>query len=226
MAITALKSPVPKADIDRVAPYDWPVTSVQVLGRAPPVPKREFLEIVSARQSRREFTALTETELAEFLYLANRTCEMGRNNVGVQIEHRPAPSAGGLHAIQCLVHQSNLAVWSRYDSVRHAFELLSLDACSADELPCQARNFFSAAAEATVIWYVADMTRLGASYHHPESLAWRDAGALVSMHALVAEYLGYAYCPLGITGANEADGLSDKRELMGVGVALVGRRAA
>ena len=109
-----------------------------------------------------------------------------------------------------------------YRSFRPRLEELSIATHSGKDLPKEARGFFLNTSLAGVIWYVADMTQLGASYLHPESLAWRDSGVLIAMHALVAEYLGYAYCPLGITGVDEAQYLSDQREFMGVGLALVG----
>lgn len=223
MSITTLKSPRPKTEIDQTAPFKWPVKSTKRLERMPPTTGQEFRDVLSNRQTRRSFGAANETELSELLYLANRTISRYRNEAGVDIEHRPAPSAGGLHAIHCLVHQPFDSDWSRYDPFHHQFERLSIASNLVNALPKKARDFFPNASSASVIWYVADMTRLGASYIHPESLAWRDAGVLNAMHALVAEYLSYAYCPLGITGVDEAHCLSSQRKLMGVGVALVGR---
>lgn len=222
MSIKTLKSPFPKPEIDQVAPFRWLVKSTKKLGRATSVTKKDFLEVLSNRKSRRSFTAIDETDLGEFLFLANRTISRYQNEVGVDIEHRPAPSAGGLHAVQCLVHQPLNTGWSRYDPYHHQIDRLSIDSDLVSALPQKAREFFPNATSASVIWYVADMTQLGAKYFHPESLAWRDAGVLNAVHALIAEYLGYAYCPLGITGIDEANALSSQRKFMGVGLALVG----
>lgn len=223
MSFTTLKSPLPKIEVDRIASFEWPITSTQRLGRVPSEDRHEFLEVLSNRRSRRSFGAITETELGEFLFLANRTISRHRDEAGVQTEHHPVPSAGGLHVTQCLLRQPSDTVWSRYDPFHHQLERLSIASSAADVLPTDARGFFPNAIAASVIWYVADMTRLGASYFYPESLAWRDAGVLIANHALVAEYLGYAYCPLGITGVEEARSISNQRDMMGVGVALLGR---
>lgn len=225
MSVTTLKSPVPKRETNRTVPFKWPVESTKKLARLPSIAGQEFLDVLSNRQTRRSFGAATETDLGELLFLANRTISRNRNETGIDVEHRPVPSAGGLHAIHCLIHQPLDTDWSRYDPFHHQLEELSIASGLVSALPAKARDFFSNASEASVIWYVADMTRLGASYVHPESLAWRDAGVLNAMHALVAEYLGFAYCPLGITGIHEAQCISNQRDLMGVGVALVGRRA-
>ena len=223
MPITYLRPPFPKTEVGRIAPFKWPVKSTTRLGRASLTTKQDFLDVVSNRRTRRSFSAIDETDLGEFLFLANRTISRNQNDVGVDIEHRPVPSAGGLHATQCLVHQPFDTDWSRYDPFHHQLDRLSITSDLVGALPVKARNFFPDALAASVIWYVADMTQLGSSDVHPESLAWRDAGVLNAMHALIAEYLGYAYCPLGITGIDEAQCLSSQRELMGVGVALVGR---
>jgi hypothetical protein len=222
MSKTTLKSPFPKTEVDQVAPFKWPVKSIQKLGRAKSVARRDFLDVLSNRKTRRSFSAIDETDLGEFLFLANRTISRYQNEVGVDIEHRPAPSAGGLHAVQCLVHQPLDTDWGRYNPFHHQIDRLLIDSDLVNSLPKKARAFFPNASSATVIWYLADMTQLEASYFHPESLAWRDAGVLNAMHALVAAYLGYAYCPLGITGIDEAHCISGQRKFMGVGLALVG----
>lgn len=225
MSITTLNSASPKPEIDKVAPFIWPVQSTRKLGRATSVITREFLDVLSNRITRRSFNAINEFDLGEFLFLANRTIFKSQNDAGANIEHRPAPSAGGLHAVQCLVHQPHDSGWCRYDPFHHQLERLSIESEMVNKLPQEAINFFPNAFSASVLWYLADMSLLEASYIHPESLAWRDAGVLIALHALVAEYLGYAYCPLGISGADEAQSFSSQRTFMGVGLALVGHVA-
>ena len=50
----------------------------------------------------------------------------------------------------------------------------------------------------TVIWFVADLARTGARYKNPESLAWRDSGALLATIGLVAEGMRLNCCGLGL----------------------------
>ncbi|HWX23327.1 MAG TPA: hypothetical protein VN578_25775 [Candidatus Binatia bacterium] len=50
----------------------------------------------------------------------------------------------------------------------------------------------------TVFWFVADFARSGAKYQNPESLVWRDSGALLATINLVAEGLGLNCCGLGV----------------------------
>ncbi len=47
-------------------------------------------------------------------------------------------------------------------------------------------------------------------------------GGISATQALVAQALGLSYCQLGIMGESEASKLSDKRELLGVGLAFLG----
>jgi len=49
----------------------------------------------------------------------------------------------------------------------------------------------------TIFWFVADLTRSAARYENPESLAWRDSGALLATIGLVAEGLNLKCCGLG-----------------------------
>jgi len=44
------------------------------------------------------------------------------------------------------------------------------------------------------------MELVSAAYDNPESLVWRDAGALLFAICLFAEGLGLAACPLGFVG--------------------------
>ena len=63
-------------------------------------------------------------------------------------------------------------------------------------------------------------------YHAPESLLFRESGALSATMQLLAEPLGLAFCPFGTTASEWLDVLlrSADRKLIPLGAAAVGRR--
>lgn len=217
-----LQCPWPKQEQENVTPFEWPVSAEVKLVRPSETSENSFNAVLNNRQTRRVFSLLNKDEVGELFYLSNRTLWRDSNSSGLTIEHRPVVSAGGLHAVECLVLSPDDDAWYRYDPFKH--QLQCLDISGLDALARSARAFFPTAGEATIIWYLGDMTRLSGKYQHPESLLWRDAGAMIATHSLVSEHLGYAFCPLGITGGEEAKTLSDKRVLVGLGLALVGGR--
>jgi len=50
----------------------------------------------------------------------------------------------------------------------------------------------------TVFWFFADVAKTAAKYLHPESLVWRDSGALLATMSFVAEGMRLQACGLGI----------------------------
>jgi len=50
----------------------------------------------------------------------------------------------------------------------------------------------------TILWFLADVAKTAGKYLHPESLVWRDGGALLATVLFVAEGMGLQACGLGI----------------------------
>jgi hypothetical protein len=69
---------------------------------------------------------------------------------------------------------------------------------------------------------VAEPGKTGAKYENPESLVWRDAGVVLGYMSVIAEALGLAFCPLGMTGESVAKLLAASALLRGVGLAVLG----
>ena len=113
---------------------------------------------------------------------------------------KPFPSGGGCHAIQMLV--LGAPVWNDslliYNSEHHVFGIRELPNVKLVQKCFQEVGACLGVGNGTVIWFVADLARSGARYRNPESLAWRDSGALLATLGLVAEGMGLKCCGLGL----------------------------
>lgn len=222
-----LSSAVPKQQPGRYTPFAWPTGRLRALdpNDSPhqPATKRNVFDVVSQRRSRREFSTLAQTDLAQLLWHSSRTQATSPSEFGFELEQRPTPSGGAIHPLHILVKAPGDDEWSRYDSRAHA--LVDVDGTSSKlrALRLQA-DVVLWAPEATKLLLVAEPGKTAAKYHHPESVIWRDAGALLTIMSVVAEGLGLNYCPLGIIGEPWASQLGPPGVLTGVGMALVGRR--
>jgi SagB-type dehydrogenase family enzyme len=217
-----LKSPIVKTQEEVIDPYCWPKSTTIKLTPHAPKDQQSFVQVLDNRRSKRNFKIISPSELGKLLYLSNRTRLRERNSVNIMVESRPVVSAGGLHTVDCLVLFPEQTSWRRYNAFNHSLECLCLENYLYSDLVKAARNFFPDAHNAALIWYVGDTTRISAKYENAESLLWRDAGAIIATQSLVAEYLGYSFCPIGLTGGTEAKNLSSERQMAGLGLSFVG----
>jgi SagB-type dehydrogenase family enzyme len=196
-----LASPLPLPNPPRRRRFRYPVVAITYL----PVPRRTagpgIFKVMATRITRRCFAPVDRMQLAEFLWHVART----RRTEGPIIdshswEQRMAPSAGGMQAIDLIIQQKDGLdfLMFRYNSRAHALEQLRVKgSCAA---LWDAAQTILAAPDGFIIWFSADMEVMRARYRWGESLLWRDAGALLAYCCLVAEALGLASCPLGLTG--------------------------
>ena len=78
-------------------------------------------------------------------------------------------------------------------------------------------------ARGTAVVLLADAARVAAAYDNPQSLLWRDAGALLQTLFLAATAFRLAFCPLGILGHEVVQALGLKKRITAAGVAMIGR---
>jgi SagB-type dehydrogenase family enzyme len=195
----------------------------------PDGPNSSVLEAVHARRSRRQFLPLSEEDISQLLWHSCRIRERRANDDGYTWEHRPAPSAGGLHPITILVVSRSL--WPNaikvYDPTAHTLAKLELGADALLQAFLDAVNAVLEIRDATVLWFVADFHLTLSKYLDGESLVWRDAGALGAIVEVVAEGLGLSCCALGITGEPFVSAITGNLPMLeGVGGCLVGRKVS
>ena len=78
--------------------------------------------------------------------------------------------------------------------------------------------------EGHLILFVGDKRRVDTAYETAESLLWRDAGAALQACSMAACAYGYAFCPLGHTGAGVLSALEPPHEgFTALSLAVFGR---
>lgn len=216
-----LGDPLPRLTPKGYEPLEWKLGEACSL----PVPNealaQPFSEVLDARTSLRQFSAVHDQQLGTFLWHACRTRGVGPSNLGFTLEHRAAPSAGAIHPIHLIVRRPNEHRWFLYKPNTH--QLVEL-ICATERLAGLYEFSLQVlgAEEATRILFLAEPGKTLGKYKNGSSLVWRDAGVLLGIMALTATAQGLNFCPLGITGEPWASALADKGKLAGVGLALLG----
>ena len=216
--------PVPRRTPLPLRRIDWPFSRSIVLPSPVPPPISDFASVIAARNSSRHIRRSSLREIANFLAFA---CAV-RSTWGIDSARssRPAHSAGALHPVEVL-----LVAGARRDRVfkidpslnalqslhiRWTPPLKSLDAKLAAMLPH---------ARCDYLVLLADPAVTDSHYSDPQSLIWRDAGALMQTLHFCATAYRLAFCPAGITGAELAAAIFGAgSRLIGVGVTVIGRQ--
>jgi hypothetical protein len=163
----------------------------------------DFLNVLRNRRSTLGTGPISTRELSSVIWHATLLRE--RRPATLQFptwESRAAPSAGGLHVINllCLPLNDDQAA-GIYDPERH--DLIKLPHAGLEASLLLNRMSVSeicGAVTGTTLQFAAEFGRGEAAYENYESLLWRDAGALLTIIALVANALGVTATPLGRIG--------------------------
>jgi SagB-type dehydrogenase family enzyme len=206
-------------------PIEWETDLELVLPIAKQLPEITLSKVLEQRETRRIFRPLDLNTLSNFLYHSLRVREQIRQNSGSMLIKKPVISAGSIHSTNCLLSIYNKPnQWYYYDGIKHSLKRLKVESETPFSLLAKARSMLLETSNSTVLWYICDLERLSSKYENPETLAYRDIGAVLSTQSLIAESLGLTFCPLGITGSTEAKSLHKRRHILGGGLALLGAR--
>jgi SagB-type dehydrogenase family enzyme len=223
-----LESPRPIGGALAVPRFKYPVNSVDYLLIPSPRTRADLFHVLDQRISRRRFEPISTEMLAEFLWHLGRTRQLSTALADhAEWERRAVPSAGGLHVVDLLTQRRcrDAIVLSHYQPRAHALELLNVEIEDVERLWQAAQEVISEEA-ACVIWFCADLEPLQSRYQNFESLVWRDSGVLLGVGCVIAEALGLACCPLGITGGNMLSHALGSERVFGCGAMMIGGRAA
>lgn len=220
-----LADPLPRRAPEPYTPVEWAVGEICSLPSFSGAPDRPFSEVLNARVSHRKFGSVDDQQLGSFLWEACRTRGVGASNLGFDLEHRAAPSAGAIHPIHVVVKRPGDNRWWLYEPRAH--QLLELKGALAKlkglyDLSLQVMQ----GDQSIRFLFLAEPGKTLGKYQDGCSLIWRDAGALLGVMALTATAQGLNFCPLGITGEPWASALTDQGKLAGVGLALLGSTAS
>ncbi len=190
----------------RGTPLPWQAFRPRVLETEPlarpeaPRP-RDFGDVLRSRRSGLA-GPVGWTEVAGLLWHAAGIQDRAPSGrAGIPVERRASPSAGGLHPIHlvCINGDGDGRV-RLYDAHDHAFHVLDVDHEDVSAKNAAVVGEILGASRGCTLRLVADVGKVEAAYENPESLVLRDAGCVVAVLCLCAEWLGLTACPLGFLG--------------------------
>lgn len=183
-------------------------------------PDTPFLEVLRSRRSSLGGDVCAE-DLSSLLWHATVLRERRMDGrFGIPWESRPAPSAGGLHAIRIVVLPlDNAFAPGEYLPDIHA--LAPISAAALDVNRASVAQLLGCST-GTTLQLACDENLIRACYDNAWSLMWREAGALVATLGLVATSLGLTSVILGRTGGDVLSAANVDPRLVGVGAVHVG----
>lgn len=191
--------PVPRLDPE-VWSEVWPsALSVKTAPAPSARPERSFLSVLQARRSTIG-GPIGFQQIADLLWYATAPSPMGMGRAGIAVEHRPYPSAGGLHAIRLVMIDHATRDVALYEPAEHRFHLV--DAPGLAEANDAAVAAMVGRPGGCTLRFLADIGKAQAAYRAPESLLLRDAGCLIATLCLCAEWLDLSAIPLGFLGVD------------------------
>ena len=220
--MTRISEPKPILKPVEVRAATWPVLSRVALPVFDPLPQ-DFSAVIESRRSRR---CLKTARFRDIISVVSFALRPRYENVsGLARQYRsPTMSAGALRSVEALIvdWRGALRVF-RFCLSGHTLEKLEvINKQAAGKFVGHFEKVLPAAG-ATAIVLVGDVARISSFYENPESLLFRDAGALLQSLAVSSTAFDIGFCPMGILGGELLDALGMKvEEVTPVGVAAIG----
>lgn len=193
------KNPEPRKRLKKIVAFTYPVEEYIPLPKIRYSLKPTFLQIINNRKSERKFAKLTLKQISNLLWHSSKVKTVSVTNENQILTHRNVPSAGAIHPIDIFIslpEEFEKRILYYYDPFTHKLAKVKLSK-AALLLFFQNVNNNLDIKDATLIWFAANINRTESKYKNPESLIWRDAGALVMLFQLVATALKIKSCPIG-----------------------------
>lgn len=201
----------------------WPAIAVDTTRFEPPQFHRPIAETIEARRTRRALDALSD---AQTLGLIDRLCHAhlrSDGSEGVRMR-KSAISAGALHPIDVIVIGDAERAPLLYNDSSRVFEILAVHNKAALAEAVANLRAMAPDARGHLVVLAGHLARVASAYENPESLLWRDAGAVDQLLAMGAFAAGGAYLPLGaLPQAIVRSIRGNDEEVLGVGCGLIGR---
>ena len=220
-----LIEPIRRGTSGPYVPPPWPVRRrVRELGFLPS-PTAPFEDAIVSRRSVRRLQDAGLRQVLPVARFALRTRAEWSSGGLPRSSALPA-SFGALHVVQLLIafERKGRPVLFRY--LADADSLDWLRPPDLDRLAglFERRKQFLPSASGPLLIFAADMNLARAAYGEPESLVWRDAGALLQTMQVVAGAYRLGFCPLGLHGDEAVEALfgRDQDAVCAVGAAVIG----
>lgn len=181
-----------------------------------------FSEVLERRRSTRSSKPLRLSLVLDLLSIALASrADLG--DEGGARHLAPTLSAGALHAVQVIIVPLTGSPRAFAFDRRTASVGLAAISGSTDLQQFRDRALAHLPhARGAALAFVADLRFAEQAYDQPESLLWRDAGAMLQTIAMVACSEGFAFCPLGCHGDEVVSALKLQDTHAGVGAAVLG----
>lgn len=225
--MSPIEEPRPRDQVLPWQPINWPVRRTIKLRSQSPPPLSRFADVLLNRRSNRQMSHVPLGLVVELLRLCARTLGSWTYR-GLDRHQSPAISSGALHGLNLvLAPVSPYPRLFRYDRIGDRLDALNVT--HPDQVKALRRHVEECLPEAVngvTVVLVADRAKYNAAYHEPETLIWRDSGALLQIIAMSANAFGLSSCPVGIHGDEIVGALTaDRDRLFGCGVIQIGRYA-
>jgi SagB-type dehydrogenase family enzyme len=219
-----MKNPQPKPTEERVTSFDYPIQhTIKLSQNIDPLSAR-FDEVITSRKSQRTFSGINLQQLGNILWYTAKVKQTFVQENGYILTHRGTPSAGARHPVDILIINqtllnSNLPHY--YNPFEHTLNKLDLSAQLVVDFIEHINDIISIT-NATIIWFVAHPERTEAKYENPETLIWRDAGALINSVQLTCAASNINCCSIGSLGEPFIGNFFNQTDIFGAGGLLIG----
>jgi Nitroreductase family len=216
--------PRPRNKPGKALDIAWPVQRPLQCQPIIPPSVSSFAAVIESRRSERQITRAPLREIVNMVAFATQPRSFLADDL-LKRTRRPTPSAGALHPIDiALVDWRGAMRLMRYDAFSHRLDILRPVRGSDDLLELRETiEEMAPRTRGTALVLLGDIARVAAIYKYPETLFWRDAGALLQTLCLAATAFRLACCPLGILGYEVVQALGLEQRLTAAGILLVGR---
>lgn len=215
--------PVPRLGVQAPSRIPWP-TEWTPLPRAIRQPETPFLDVLRARRSAVGGPVDIDDLSSLLWHTTALRARRADGRFGIPWESRPAPSTGGLHAVRIIVLPlDGTAPAGEYLPDQHALAPIHPRGVEANSVSVADVIGVTAG---TTLQFACDLQLLAACYENPDTLGWRDAGALAATIAFTATALGLTSVVLGRVGNEVLRAAGVDPAFTGVGAVHVGSHRA
>lgn len=216
--------PKPKEEpiLDKSA---WKATSVFTDSRTTLSSYKSFDDVLDNRRTTRSFQP---ARLGLVLDLIQRVFEPHHFGSGTLSgrKRKVAISAGALHPIDIVV-VSGTDVSEPLLFCDRSRRFMTLPLANQSEFAAAVNEAGKVVPSANghILLFVGDLRLVSSAYEDPESLLWRDGGAVLQTCSMAAEAYDLACCPIGLTGHAILKALgAPHSDMVAIGLIVIGRR--
>lgn len=220
-----MKNPIPKQDPIKFLPFIYPCKGKELHPKVYETEGKDFLRVLQDRRSTINLEAPSKSQLIRLLEISCKIQGIEIDPTGFLLTKRATPSAGARHPIDILYSLPNPTKNRKfyyYNPLEHSSNELDLP-------QNRITNFLAEVSQnininnVAIIWFSIQPNKTQSKYENPESLYWRDAGALLYCTQLISTFLNLGTCPIGTLAFDSFNNLFGNNSVISGGGIIVGR---